>query len=244
MSISSEIERIQSAKSDIITAIENKGVTVPTGATIDELPELIDSIPGGGGGGGGGIGDIVNYFSVIDGVIPNSSDYNIIDLGQNYNAEDTTIEFSFYETINLDNTNGNFAGIGGIDGSYWIELLGHAGAKNLRFRINDSYLPKMWPLYKGLYKFVLNGSNCNLNDVNYTVNAPTSPIRYIRIGCSTSNTGSDYRKPAIKEIKTTVSGNIKSHLIAVKRLTDDRPSLFDVVRGYFDYNHTYTSYIP
>lgn len=51
MSISSEIERIQSAKSDIITAIENKGVTVPAGAAIDELPELIDSIPSGGGGG-------------------------------------------------------------------------------------------------------------------------------------------------------------------------------------------------
>lgn len=52
MSISSEIERIQTAKSAIITSIENKGVTVPTGATIDELPELIDSIPSGGGGGG------------------------------------------------------------------------------------------------------------------------------------------------------------------------------------------------
>ncbi len=51
MSISSEIERIQTAKSAIITSIENKGVTVPTGAMIDELPELIDSIPSGGGGG-------------------------------------------------------------------------------------------------------------------------------------------------------------------------------------------------
>lgn len=49
MSISSEIERIQSAKSDIITAIENQGVTVPTGATIDALSNLIDSIPSGGG---------------------------------------------------------------------------------------------------------------------------------------------------------------------------------------------------
>ena len=51
MSISSEIERIQTAKSAIITSIENKGVTVPTGAKIDELSELIDSIPSGGGGG-------------------------------------------------------------------------------------------------------------------------------------------------------------------------------------------------
>lgn len=192
-------------------------------------------------GGGGGIGDIVNYFTLIDGVIPNSSNYTIIDLGQDYIAEDTTIEVSFYETINLQDTNGNYADICGIDGSYWIQLLGHAlPNQNLHFVINSTNLPAMWPLNKGLYKFVLNGSNCYLNGAQYTVNAPTSPVRYVKIGCN--NTGGNYRVPAIKEIITTVSGVMKSHIIAVKRLTDNKPALFDVVRGYFDYSRTYTEY--
>ena len=44
MSISSEITRLTQAKADIKTAIENKGVTVPTNAKLDDYPELIDDI--------------------------------------------------------------------------------------------------------------------------------------------------------------------------------------------------------
>lgn len=49
MSISSEITRLQNAKADIKSSIEEKGVTVPSTATLDEYSELIDSIPAGGG---------------------------------------------------------------------------------------------------------------------------------------------------------------------------------------------------
>lgn len=52
MSISTEISRIQTATADIKTAITGKGVTVPTGSQIDDLPALITSIPSGGGSGG------------------------------------------------------------------------------------------------------------------------------------------------------------------------------------------------
>lgn len=50
MSIASEITRLQQAKTDIKTAIENKGVTVPSDATLDAYDEYIDDIPSGGGG--------------------------------------------------------------------------------------------------------------------------------------------------------------------------------------------------
>lgn len=51
MSISSEITRISGNVSAALTAIENKGVTVPQGSTSDDLATLIGSIQTGGGGG-------------------------------------------------------------------------------------------------------------------------------------------------------------------------------------------------
>ena len=47
MSIASELSRIQQAKSDLATSIENKGVTVPSATTLDGYAALVDSIPSG-----------------------------------------------------------------------------------------------------------------------------------------------------------------------------------------------------
>lgn len=44
MSIASEITRLQGVKADILTAISDKGVTVPSGSALDDCPGLIDSI--------------------------------------------------------------------------------------------------------------------------------------------------------------------------------------------------------
>ena len=49
MSIATEISRIQSAKADIKAAIEAKGVTVPSSATIDYYGTYINNIPSVGG---------------------------------------------------------------------------------------------------------------------------------------------------------------------------------------------------
>lgn len=51
MSISSEISRISGNVSDALTAIANKGVTVPAGSTSDDLADLIAQITSGGSGG-------------------------------------------------------------------------------------------------------------------------------------------------------------------------------------------------
>lgn len=50
MSIATEISRLQSAKAAIKTAIEGKGVTVPSATLLDGYAALITSIPTGGGG--------------------------------------------------------------------------------------------------------------------------------------------------------------------------------------------------
>lgn len=49
MSIASEITRLQTAKADLKTAIEGKGVTVSSSAKIDAYPALVESIQQGGG---------------------------------------------------------------------------------------------------------------------------------------------------------------------------------------------------
>lgn len=49
MSIANEISRLQTAKADLKTAIEAKGVTVPSSATIDTYDYYVSQISGGGG---------------------------------------------------------------------------------------------------------------------------------------------------------------------------------------------------
>lgn len=50
MSVGNEITRIQNAKSDIKTAIENKGVSVPSSALLDTYATYISQISGGSSG--------------------------------------------------------------------------------------------------------------------------------------------------------------------------------------------------
>ena len=49
MSIQTELTRLTNAKAAIKAAIEGKGVTVPSGAKLDALAELVESIEAGGG---------------------------------------------------------------------------------------------------------------------------------------------------------------------------------------------------
>ena len=51
MSIQTELTRLTNAKAAIQTAIEGKGVTVPSGTLLDGMAALIESIETGGGGG-------------------------------------------------------------------------------------------------------------------------------------------------------------------------------------------------
>jgi hypothetical protein len=48
MSIASEIARLQNAKANIKTAIEAKGVEIPSNATLDEYSDYVEEIPSGG----------------------------------------------------------------------------------------------------------------------------------------------------------------------------------------------------
>lgn len=74
MSIVSELNRLQQAKSDLATSIINKGVTVPSSATLDDYPALVDQIQGGGSI---DIFEIMenNIFTVVSGTSPSNANY-------------------------------------------------------------------------------------------------------------------------------------------------------------------------
>ena len=65
MSIQTELTRIVNAKVAIKTAIEGKGVTVPSGTLLDGMAALIESIEAGGGGSF----DLSNFLQNITDVI-------------------------------------------------------------------------------------------------------------------------------------------------------------------------------
>lgn len=70
MAISDEIARLQQAKADLKTAIEGKGVTVSSSATLDDYADLIDNISTGGGG--SIVPTLVNPFNGADAGTPTS----------------------------------------------------------------------------------------------------------------------------------------------------------------------------
>ena len=61
MSIATELQRIETAKANLKTQIEAKGVSVPSTATIDTYATYVQQIPQGGGSGG-----TTDYFKITD----------------------------------------------------------------------------------------------------------------------------------------------------------------------------------
>lgn len=87
MSIATQIQRLQTAKADIKTAIENKGVTIPSNATIDAYPTYVSQITSGDDG----------YKEVFKKLIQRQS-YMTLDI-----PEGVTIigDFAFYAAVTL-----------------------------------------------------------------------------------------------------------------------------------------------
>ncbi len=100
MSIANEIQRIQSAKADIKSAIENKGVTVGDG-TIDTYAKKIDEISVGSGdydqGYEDGKNSVVNYLALAKTVQFNSlNDFGKAEVELNFGENLTSLSRMFY----------------------------------------------------------------------------------------------------------------------------------------------------
>jgi hypothetical protein len=117
MSIATQITRLQTAKSNIKTAIENKGVTVPSTATLDGYPTYIAQIEGGGGG-----GDTSKYGNLID----------------NYSGS-TVTNFNFYALFEHLTIPSNIQ-------TLWLNFPNYSQIKSISFEANSqcTSLPSQW----------------------------------------------------------------------------------------------------
>ena len=71
MSIQTELTRLTNAKAAIQTAIEGKGVTVPSGTLLNGMAALIDSIEAGGGSGNFATGTFTTTEDITSNVVIN-----------------------------------------------------------------------------------------------------------------------------------------------------------------------------
>lgn len=92
MSIASEITRLQGVKSDILQAITDKGVEVPSGSMLDDCPDLIASISGGGGF---DADNIVNIVPINKIVVVDSNGYIGFDLTNFFQYRGSTYYYNY-----------------------------------------------------------------------------------------------------------------------------------------------------
>lgn len=91
MGVQTQIDRLETAKNDIIVALLGKGVTVPGSTKLDDIAALIDSIVTGGSS-GGGLPD--GFSNLTGGTITPASDTS--DSGLNYLEHDLGTAPNFY----------------------------------------------------------------------------------------------------------------------------------------------------
>ena len=186
MSIASEITRLQGVKADILTAIGNKGVTVPAGAGLDDVAGLIDDIQAGGGEPIPNP-DIKTYL--YHQFIPGSFLYGPLNISV---TNDDDIEFSFMLIDDLLASDYSYGaeqcGLLGDNSNAKVLSIGTAwnGPLMVYFGFNNG--AKIYPgdLYKDtLYTVKIKKNETIFNGVSYgSLNYSASNLAYPRTGAN------------------------------------------------------------
>lgn len=99
MSVNSEIERLQNAKSALKTAIEGKGVSVPSNTKLDGYADLVDSIETGGSG-----GSVPYIVNPLNGAVFGNSDSRGGVYAHQYQISSGNIIDAYFAIIHFSNT--------------------------------------------------------------------------------------------------------------------------------------------
>ena len=129
MSIQSELTRLTDAKAAIQTAIEGKGVTVPSGTLLDGMAALIEAIEAGGGG-----GDTLLGYNLLSGTITLAEESTVpITLVEGKQFNDRTYGFCVLWNSNIKlvgDTGNSFVGVSALTGgtSFGITSKGNSAS--------------------------------------------------------------------------------------------------------------------
>ena len=91
MSIESQLIELNEIKSDILTSISNKGVTVPENAGLKDVSGLVDDIEA-----AGSYADLNNYPIVYDADVIQNLDLNLSNVGTIY-IQDSILGYTEYD---------------------------------------------------------------------------------------------------------------------------------------------------
>lgn len=225
MSIASEITRLQGVKADILTAIGDKGVTVPAGSALDDCPGLIASIPTGTSSPDGYVLRTA-IWSTLNGL----DFFNFVDYDSSENLS-ITLEF---QSKSAPSTVNNILGLRGKDGNTIVIFGANSDnpqsifCKNDRYgdgvtntcSFNGSYLRKITATLKENTLEVSDGITkdtfTNINFVNWTIGRMFMAVANFYI----------YRL-------TLDNGSKKYDFVPVQRASDNTWGLYDLVSQTF-----------
>lgn len=223
MSIATEIERIQNAKTSIKTAIENKGVVVGEGL-IDTYASKIDEITGGGGGGGKYAPSAISFYNA------KASDlsYEVENLDT---SNMTNMSYMFYGALNvktLDLSHFNTSKVTEMGSMFQ----NNSSLKSLNVSSFDtSNVTAVAYMFYNMGSLTdLDLKNFNLEKVNYTSNFMYSLANLVNL-----TFGYNFGKGFTQKTNNYSSYNLD--LSQVKKLSHD--SLMDVINKLYDLNLTY-----
>lgn len=146
--VSEEITRIQGAKADLKTAIEAKGVTVPSAALIDDYPDYVDAIQQG------------SAPSLQSKSVTPTTSQQTVQADQAYDGLDTVTVAAVTAAIDADIVAGNIksgVNILGVTGNYTgdsatvattTKAVGNSNVSSLAFTVSGK--PKMFAVQLSL----------------------------------------------------------------------------------------------
>lgn len=149
MSVASEITRLQTAKADLKTAIEGKGVTVASSAKLDAYPALVESISG------GSIEDLITKENLvrIEGELSDlAGGVFVLDASNNFNKTYPFLSNSFMNNLafNFNGTNIGFVDLTDKSTKGILYVLLTVGSTMLKFKSDNSYVGG----YKHVYFYI------------------------------------------------------------------------------------------
>lgn len=246
MSIASEITRLQGVKSDILTAIADKGVTVPAGSALDDCPDLIASIPTGGG-------DIPDGYklTMYTEIAANMSTATRI-IPKFYGQDDITpyrfdsIEYQVYLKQNVSSPQVYFGFAGSSSGNnkvmslYAVTTQGSESI-NCKFKFRD-YLEKSLATNGTDEGFVVAKMSYDGTNGNFSLNDITDSSTGVLSNDALVNTwelfnviSSEYAGTKILRMRSKIynSDKYRFDYVPSRRVSDNRAGFINLVTGNF-----------